>query len=158
MSQSPNEEIEESSIDTKVDTKKVPMPKLVFSAMALSQYKLIVENDFTLKGKYLRVLISGKGCDGFTYSVGFTDWNHDDLKVPVRDHQGQLLNETIEVLMDPFTAFYLQQVSIDYLQDFANNNEGFTVTNLNQKEFAGKFWRQETGATKVPPLKEDLGL
>lgn len=155
MSQSSHED---NTQDTKVDTKKVPMPKLVFSSTALSQYKLIVENDFTLKGKYLRVLISGKGCDGFTYSVGFTDWNDDDLKVPVRDEQGQLLNETIEILMDPFTAFYLQQVSIDYLQDFANNNEGFTVTNLNQKEFAGKFWRQESGATKVPPLKENLGL
>lgn len=154
MSQTP----QAKNADTKVDTKKVSIPKLVFSSQALSQYKLIVENDFTLKGKYLRVLISGKGCDGFTYSVGFTDWQEEDLKVPVRNEQGQLLAEPVEILMDPFTAFYLQQVSVDYLQDFANNNEGFTVTNLNQKEFAGKFWRQETGASKVPPVKENLGL
>lgn len=147
-----------NSDETVVDINKVSMPKLSFSSMALSQYQLIVENDFTLKGKYLRVLISGKGCDGFTYSVGFTDWHQEDLKVPVLDAEGTPVSDAIEVLMDPFTAFYLQQVAIDYLQDFANNNEGFTVTNLNQKEFAGKFWRQEAGQSKVPPLKEDLGL
>jgi hypothetical protein len=60
----------------------------------------------------------------------------------------------MEVLMDPFTAFYLQKSSIDYVQDFANNNEGFVVTNLNQKTFAGKFWRADD--TKVPPLANDL--
>lgn len=144
------------SQNTIVDANMVEMPRLKFSEMALLQYKLIIENDFTLKGKYLRILISGKGCDGFTYSVGFTDWNEDDMKVRILDHKGQDLSETFEVLMDPFTAFYLQEVTIDYLQDFANNNEGFTVTNENQKEFAGKFWRQQTD--KVPPLKEDLGL
>ncbi len=141
---------------TVVDRNSVTMPKLMFSPMALSQLQLIVENDFTLKGKYLRVLISGKGCDGFTYSVGFTDWQEEDLKVPVLDSDGDKVEESILVLMDPFTAFYLQEVAVDYLQDFANNNEGFTVTNLNQKEFAGKFWRQEAG--KVPPLKENLNL
>lgn len=149
---------------TIVDPSKVLMPKLFFSQVALNQLRLILDNDFTLKGKYLRVLISGKGCDGFTYSVGFTDWQEADLYVPVitssfdsKNIEGCYeIDEELQVLMDPFTAFYLQRVSIDYVQDFANNNEGFTVTNENQKDFSGKFWRQDVA--KVPPLKEELGL
>lgn len=137
-----------------IEAQKVETPRLRFTPEALTQFKLINDNDFTLSGKFFRILISGKGCDGFTYSVGFTDWNEEDIKVPIRDEKNQLIKESIEVLMDPFTAFYLQDVSVDYLQDFANNNEGFVVTNENQKQFAGKFWRQDED--KIPPLKESM--
>ncbi len=140
--------------ETKVDPKSIPTPVANFSPMALSQLNLIMENDITLKGKYLRLLISGKGCDGFTYSVGFTDMNDDDLQIPVLDESGQ--NSSIELLMDPFTAFYLQNCFVDYQQDFVNNEEGFTVKNLNQKDFSGKFWKADQ--SKVPPIKEDYGL
>ena len=37
---------------------------------AIDEIRLILENDFTIKGKFLRVQITGKECDGFTYSVG----------------------------------------------------------------------------------------
>ncbi|MCR9206032.1 MAG: hypothetical protein NXH75_15725, partial [Halobacteriovoraceae bacterium] len=104
---------------------------------------------FTLKGKYFRLLISGKGCDGFTYSVGFTDWNDEDLLVPIKDESGSNTKD-LQVVMDPFAAFYLQKCSVDYIQDFANNNEGFLIKNENQKVYAGKFWRQDE--TKIPPL------
>ena len=140
----------------KLDAGKVEQPMLRFSQKAIAQLRLINENDFTLQGKFFRILVSGKGCDGFTYSVGFTDWHKEDLRVPIRDEKNQLFPEGQEVLMDPFTAFYLQEVSVDYLQDFANNNEGFIVTNENQKQFAGKFWRQDE--QKIPPLKENLSL
>jgi iron-sulfur cluster insertion protein len=140
-----------STNGTIVDPKKVPTPKIELTAMAKSQLELLMENDFTLKGLYLRLLISGKGCDGFTYSVGFTEWHQDDIKVSSTCGTSE---EQIEILMDPFTAFYLQKSSVDYVQDFANNNEGFVVTNLNQKTFAGKFWRSDE--TKVPPLSTDL--
>jgi Fe-S cluster assembly iron-binding protein IscA len=136
---------------TIVDPKKVPTPEVSLTEMAKSQLQLLLENDFTLSGLYFRLLISGKGCDGFTYSVGFTDWHQDDLKVLIRDENSSVM---IEILMDPFTAFYLQKSSIDYVQDFANNSEGFVITNLNQKTFSGKFWRSDD--TKVPPLAKDL--
>lgn len=133
--------------ETKVDPTSVPTPEVKITDKAISQLTLIMENDFTLKGKYLRLLISGKGCDGFNYSVGFTDWNQDDMQIPVLSTE---LNSTeLHVIMDPFTAFYLQKCSVDYVEDFANNNEGFVVTNENQKKYSGKFWKKDE--QKVPP-------
>ncbi len=134
---------------TKVDASKVATPEVTLTDMALSQLKLILENDFTLKGKYFRLLISGKGCEGFSYSVGFTDWNDDDMLIKVKSSNNELID--LQIIMDPFTAFYLQKCSVDYIEDFANNNEGFIVENENQKKFSGKFWKQKSSEEKVPP-------
>ena len=49
---------------------------------ALSLY-FIIENDFTLASKYLRLVISGKGCDGFNYGVGFTNLEENDFVIPL---------------------------------------------------------------------------
>lgn len=140
--------IQNQNSDTKVDLSQVTLPEVNISPKAISQLKLIIENDFTLKGKYLRLLISGKGCDGFSYSVGFTDWNMDDMEIEVKTSNEET-HENLKVIMDPFTAFYLQNCSVDYVEDFANNNEGFVVTNDNQKNFSGKFWKKDE--QKVPP-------
>jgi len=129
-----------------IDRTKIVIPEVTFSKNALNQLQLIMENDFTLSGKYFRVLISGKGCDGFTYSSGFTDIEKDDFIIDIKNEETEL-----QILVDPFAAFYLQQTSVDYLQDFENNREGFVITNHSQKEFAGKFWRKNE--EKVPPQK-----
>ena len=125
-----------------IDRDLITLPIIRFTSAALAQLNLIIENDFTLAGKYLRVLISGKGCDGFTYSVGFTDLETDDFLVPIE-------NEELEVVIDPFTAFYLNETTVDYVQDFINNNEGFTVENSQQDNFKGKFWRENKEL--IPP-------
>ncbi len=120
----------------KIDKKDIVLPKVNFTSEALSQLKLILENDFTLSGKYLRILISGKGCDGFTYSVGFADFHEEDLSIEVDN------DNSLEVIMDPFTAFYLNETHIDYVLDLENDNEGFVVTNKDQKKYHGKFWKR----------------
>lgn len=127
-----------------IDSKKINLPKIEFTQMALEQLNLILENDFTLSGKYLRILVSGKGCDGFKYSVGFTDREEEDFLINI--------NDNLEIIMDPFAAFYLQEAIVDYIQDFKNNNEGFIVKNLNQDEYNGKFWKKDQ--SKTPPMKE----
>lgn len=134
---------------TKVDASLVATPEVHLTPKAYSQLQLILENDFTLNGKYLRLLISGKGCEGFSYSVGFTDWNDDDMLINVKPNTEQ--DKDLQIVMDPFTAFYLQKCSVDYIEDFANNNEGFIVENQNQKKFSGKFWKQKGQQEKVPP-------
>jgi iron-sulfur cluster insertion protein len=129
-----------SSVDSKVDKNSVKVPKVTFTKAAAMQLSLIVDNDFTLAGKYFRLLISGKGCDGFEYSAGFTDLHNDDFSVKLLcdgDESQQ------EVIMDPFTAFYLQDTHVDFVQDFSDNNEGFVITNNQQKEFSGKFWKKK---------------
>ena len=46
---------------------------------ALKQAMLMQESDFTLKGHVLRVQITGKECDGFRYSIGFTRHDEEDF-------------------------------------------------------------------------------
>ncbi len=144
MSEAQNENQSNATI---VDGTKVSTPVIYITPKAHEQLRLIIENDFTLNGKYLRLLISGKGCEGFNYSVGFTDWNTDDMLIKANGSDNTPTD--IQFVMDPFTAFYLQKCSVDYVEDFANNNEGFIVTNENQKTFSGKFWKKDE--QKVPP-------
>ncbi len=124
-------------------------PVVMFTTRALDQLKLIIENDFTLAGKYFRVVISGKGCEGFTYAAGFTDLQEDDFMVRISNTE-----EEIYVVVDPFAAFYLQEGSVDFIQDFNLDAEGFVITNHSQSEFKGKFWR--SSPEKTPPLKSEI--
>ena len=118
-----------------------PQPQL--TERAIQQLALILENDFTLQDKYLRIQITGKECDGFTYSVGFDHLHKDDLKITY-----SLLEKNQFLIIDPFSAFYLQRFTLDFVQYFEQNTEGFTVENHNQHEFQGKFWKKEP--EKVP--------
>ncbi|MBC7540932.1 MAG: iron-sulfur cluster assembly accessory protein [Bacteriovorax sp.] len=131
----------------KVNRDLVLPPVIMFTDRALSQLKLIIENDFTLAGKYFRIVVSGKGCEGFTYAAGFTDLNEDDFQVRIANTEDE-----IYVLVDPFAAFYLQEASVDFVQDFEQDAEGFVIVNHAQGEFKGKFWR--AAPEKAPPIKE----
>lgn len=132
-----------------IDESKIEMPKVKFSEMAWMQYELMVKSDFTLAGKYLRLLISGKGCDGFTYSVGFTDLDEKDIVVPYKNE-----NQECQILMDLFAAFYLQDCTIDYVQDFEQDAEGFVIINHRQHNYSGKFWKESPEI--VPPTRPEI--
>lgn len=132
----------------KVNKDLVTEPVIMFTERALAQLKLIIENDFTLAGKYFRIVVSGKGCEGFTYAAGFTDLNDDDFQVRIANTQ-----EEIYVVIDSFAAFYLQEASVDFVQDFEQDAEGFVIVNHSQSEFRGKFWR--AAPEKTPPVKSE---
>ena len=134
---------------TKVNKDLVLPPVIMFTERALSQLKLIIDNDFTLAGKYFRIVVSGKGCEGFTYAAGFTDLNEDDFQVRIAN-----TDEEIYVIVDPFAGFYLQEASVDFVQDFDLDAEGFVIVNHAQGEFKGKFWR--AAPEKTPPIKEGV--
>jgi Fe-S cluster assembly iron-binding protein IscA len=136
----------------KIDRNKIKIPVITFTDAALNELKLIIENDFTLAGKYFRLLISGKGCDGFTYSAGFTDFLEEDFLVKITNAN---YSDELFVVVDPFAAFYLNDVVVDFVLDIANNNEGFTITNNQQKEFQGKFFNKESA--KLPPMHSSSG-
>lgn len=134
-------------MSTHLDKDRIPTPRVHLTERALGELKLMMENDFTIAGKYFRVLISGKGCDGFTYSTGFTDLKEDDFEIHA-DAGG----EEFVVLMDPFAAFYLQECTVDFVQDLERDLEGLLVMNHAQEKYAGKFWREDPD--KVPPVKQ----
>ena len=121
-----------------IDPSSINKPSIKISEGALSQIKLALENDPYTKNKKFRVHISGKGCDGFSYNTFFDSTKHEDISVNVHG---------IEIIMAPFTAYYCQQIKIDYLINYESNEEGFLVENFQQKDFAGKFWRENPEKT-----------
>lgn len=133
----------------KINKEMVTPPVIMFTENALSQLRLIIENDFTLAGKYFRIVVSGKGCEGFTYAAGFTDLNEDDFCVRIANS-----SEEIYIVIDPFAAFYLQEASVDFVQDFEKDAEGFVIVNHAQSEFKGKFWR--SAPSKTPPMASEV--
>ena len=50
--------------------------------------------------------------------------------------------------MDPFTAYYTQEATLDYLLDSQSNEEGFILTNAADGDHKGKFFKDES---KLPP-------
>lgn len=115
--------------------------KIIVTQSAFEQIQLMKENDFTLGEQEFRVQISGKGCDGFDYQMGFDKKKNDDKEI-------RAYNDQLIILMDPFTEFYTSEATIDYVFDHVNNCDGFSITNHKQHEHKGKFFKD---TSKLPP-------
>lgn len=113
---------------------------ITISDFAKKQVLLILENDYTLLDHVFRLQISGKGCQGFDYSLGFSLPHQDDL---VYEKDGLKLN------IDPFSAYYCRHGEIDYLIDHEHEIDGLVFTNHNEKSHRGKFFKDES---TLPPL------
>ena len=125
----------------KIDITKVDPPKVELTKDAASQIYLCLKHDPYVQGKYFRIHISGKGCDGFSFETFFDEPLKDDFKIITRG---------LTILMAPFTSFYGQKLMVDYILDHENDLEGFVVKHHDQGKFAGKFWREN------PELTPDL--
>jgi Fe-S cluster assembly iron-binding protein IscA len=119
--------------------------KVLITDSAVRQIQLMQVNDYTLEGLQFRIKIGGKGCDGFTYDTGFSEKHEDDLVV---EKEYPLINFKLQILVDPFTAFYTQEFTLDYLLDAQNNEEGFIVSNAADGQHKGKFFKD---TTRLPP-------
>jgi iron-sulfur cluster assembly protein len=75
----------------------------------------------------LRVAIQGGGCSGFQYGLGF------DLGAAEGDHE--LTLEGVPVVVDPFSAPYLQGATIDFLNTISES--GFKIDNPNAVSSCG---------------------
>jgi Fe-S cluster assembly iron-binding protein IscA len=131
-----------------MDMDKVISPsdiELLITDSAVRQIQLMQENDYTLEGLSFRIKIGGKGCGGFTYDTGFSERHEDDLVITKKY---PLINAELTILMDPFTAFYTQAATLDYLLDTSSNEEGFVVNNAAEGQHKGKFYKDES---KLPP-------
>lgn len=74
-------------------------------------------------GRYLRVGISGGGCNGLSYKLRFVGaFKSGDILVPT---------QTVEVLVDPKSALYLRGTVLDYSDKMIGG--GFKFSNPNAK-------------------------
>lgn len=115
-----------------------------FSQDAIEQLNLIFENDYTLENHFFRIKVDGKGCGGFDYALGFTPKQQDDFVIDIAQ-----ANKKLQFIIDPFTAFYAKNGIVNYIKDYANNAEGFHFENSNEKNYRGKFFKDES---KLPIL------
>lgn len=112
--------------------------QLEITPEAKNQLRLMTEHDYTLKNQFFRIQIGGKECHGFTYQLGFTAKDQNDLEIA---------HEELVVIIDPFTAYYTQKAKLDYQMD-DQGNDGFILTNFNESQHRGKFFKD---LSKLPP-------
>ena len=75
----------------------------------------------------LRVAVQGGGCSGFEYALGFDEGPQEG------DHQFSL--HGVDVVVDPFSAPYLQGAQIDFLNGLQES--GFKIDNPNVSASCG---------------------
>ena len=71
-------------------------------------------------GKPLRIFVQGGGCSGFQYGFTFDEKKEGDTVIAQGD---------IEVVVDPQSATYLMDATVDFVEDM--RGAGFSVTNPN---------------------------
>jgi len=124
-----------SSADTQTP-ESVPPPQLsptqliIFTPAAVRKVMGFSETNPDAKGKLLRLYVQGGGCSGFEYGFKFDEQKEGDYVIP----QGHG-EESIEVLIDPFSLPFLQSSTVDYYEDFAGS--GFKVSNPNASGTCG---------------------
>jgi iron-sulfur cluster insertion protein len=92
-------------------------------------YELIMEeNNSNLK---LRVFVQGGGCSGFQYGFTFDEFsNEDDFIIEKEIH-----NYKVQLLVDAMSAPYLQEASIDYVENLQGAQ--FSIKNPNATTTCG---------------------
>jgi iron-sulfur cluster insertion protein len=123
-----------------IDKSQIEKPNLTLSEEALRQIEVRLMNECEFSDLPFRLHIKGKGCDGFTYSTGFTPKHDDDF---VFLFKGPIVGTDIKVVIEPFTAFYCRTAEIDYFLDEEFEEEGFVVNVSEQENFHGKFFTKE---------------
>ena len=100
-------------------------PLLTVTERAATKIKqLLAEEDDV---SVLRVAIQGGGCSGFQYGLGF------DRGAQEGDHEFEC--EGITVVVDPFSAPYLQGATIDFVNGLQES--GFKIDNPNASGSCG---------------------
>ena len=100
-----------------------PLISLTESAATKIKQLLAEEDDVNV----LRVAIQGGGCSGFQYGLGFDRGAQEgDLEFSMHG---------VDVVVDPFSAPYLQGAEIDYVDTIQSS--GFAINNPNATSSCG---------------------
>lgn len=103
---------------------------------AKRQIVLLKENDYTLQSECLRLSIKGKGCDGFTYQVGFDTPKSQDQVLIFENFFSD--SKKFYILLDQLASFYIRNATLDY--QFNEQGDGFVLKNHDQHLYEGKFF------------------
>jgi iron-sulfur cluster assembly protein len=116
---------------------------------AAEKIRELMAEDPDGESSVLRVAIQGGGCSGFQYGLGF------DTGPAEGDETLELLGVT--VVVDPFSAPYLQGATIDFLTGLTES--GFKIDNPNASASCGcgHSFTVEEGASDEAASGHDAG-
>lgn len=95
---------------------------------AIKEIKKTMQESEDLKDQYLRVSIKGGGCSGFMYGLGFESEIDENIDLVEK-------YEDINVVIDKKSAVFLNEVTLDWLDDI--NQRGFKFINPNATKTCG---------------------
>lgn len=110
-------------METDADIQVQPIVSLTENAAAHVKTLLQQEDN---AGKHLRVYVESGGCSGMQYSMVFDE---------KRDDDAISLGHGVSVLVDPFSADYLNGTVIDYVD--ALTGGGFKISNPKARHSCG---------------------
>ena len=94
---------------------------VTLTARAATKVSALMAGEPAGEAEVLRVAIQGGGCSGFEYALGF------DRGAQSGDHELEF--HGVRVVVDPFSAPYLQGSTIDFLEGLQES--GFKIDNPN---------------------------
>jgi iron-sulfur cluster assembly accessory protein len=100
---------------------------ITLTERAASKIKELCAEEPAGDAEVLRIAVQGGGCSGFEYALGF------DRGAQEGDHEFELHGVT--VVVDPFSAPYLQGATIDFLNGLQES--GFKIDNPNVSSACG---------------------
>src|SRR6476619_4312762 len=99
------------------------------------------------EAEVLRVAIQGGGCSGFEYALGF------DRGAQAGDHELEF--HGVKVVIDPFSAPYLQGATIDFLEGLQES--GFKIDNPNVASACGCGSSFQVAEGEAPEAADGCG-
>ncbi len=109
------------------DFSLTPTPLLSLTPVAAAKIRELMAEETDAETLVLRVAIQGGGCSGFQYGLGFD--------AGAAEGDVELSLEGIPVVVDPYSAPYLQGTTIDFLNTIAES--GFKIDNPNAVSSCG---------------------
>ncbi|TWT42748.1 HesB/IscA family protein [Botrimarina hoheduenensis] len=101
---------------------------VVLTEKAAAEVKRIVDDQKLEEGTVLRVGVTGGGCSGFSYALGF-DTSYDETVDSKFDFHG------VSVVVDKKSALYLDGTTVDFYDGI--EKRGFTFENPNAVKSCG---------------------
>ncbi len=101
---------------------------ITLTERAATEVKKILEDQKAEDGTFLRVGVTGGGCSGFSYALGF-DTAYDQQADSKTDQHG------VTVVVDKKSALYLEGTAVDFYEGL--EKRGFTFDNPNAVKSCG---------------------
>ena len=111
-----------TSAPTPLTTTGPTGPLLSLTEAAIAKVRYFAGTMPDSANKPLRIFVQGGGCSGFQYGFTFDEKKEDDAVISTGG---------IEVVVDPQSATYLKDASVDFVEDM--RGAGLSVTNPNAK-------------------------